>query len=105
MKKLLLKRSIYELILRKREYEVKYKWLGKKIFGEIDYVQEKIFINIYLFLVDVYIHEILHEKYVELNEKQIKIKTDKAIARMTQQQIMRLARQLLKRLNIVKTAF
>jgi len=97
MKKLPLKRSVYELILRKREYEVEYKWLGKKVFGEIDYVQEKIFINIYLFLVDVYIHEINHERYIFLSEKQIKIKTDKAIARMTKSQIMRLARQLLKK--------
>ncbi len=100
MKKITLNRSIYELILRKREYEVKYKWLGKKILGEINYLEEKIYINIYLFLVDVYIHEILHERYIELSEKQIKIKTDKAIARMTQRQIMRLSRQLLKRLKI-----
>ncbi len=99
MKRLPLKRSVYELILREREYEVKYTWLGKKIFGEIDYVKQKIFINIYLFLVDVYIHEMLHERYTELSEKQIKIKTDKAIAKMSKQQIIRLARQLLKRLN------
>lgn len=100
MKRLPLKRSIYELMLRERQYEVKFKWLGKKIFGEINYSEEKIYINIYLFLVDVYIHEMLHERYTELSEKKIKIKTDKAITRMTQRQIMRLAKQLLKRLKI-----
>ncbi len=103
--KKLLKRSIYEILLRKSEYEVQFKWLDKNTFGEIDYFQEKIFINIYLFLVEVYIHEMLHERFADLSEKQIKIKTDKAIAQMTKSQIMRLAKQLLRRLNINKTAF
>ncbi|GEM_PF-5913999 len=105
MKKKLLKRSIYEILLRKSEYEVQFKWLDKNTFGEIDYFQEKIFINLHLFLAEVYIHEMLHERFVELNEKQIKIKTDKAINRMTNAQIVRLAKQLLRRLNINKTAF
>lgn len=100
MKKLIAKKSIYESMLKESEYEVMYKWLGKNFFGEIDYVEEKIYINIYLFLAEVYIHEMLHEQFITLNEKQIKIKTNRAIARITKKQIMRLARQLLKRLKI-----
>ena len=83
--------------LRERSYTLIFGWVDKRTVGVIDFEEEKIIINLELFVVDTYIHEYLHAVYPNLNEKKIQKKTICYIKRLTVKEIRQLCKKILKK--------
>lgn len=78
------------------ELNISFGWINKSTFGIFDPSKEKIIINIYLSIADIFIHEFLHYKYPQLSEKKIKKKTENFLNRLTVPEIKKMAKYLLK---------
>lgn len=90
--------SLKELkdFFEKGEYDISFKWIDKNTFGLINFSKEKIFLNIYLLIMDTFIHEFLHNKYPRLSEKKIRKKTKNFLNRLTVSNIKEITKYLLK---------
>lgn len=85
-----------EEFLKSREFDLVFGWIDKKTLGKIDFVNERITINLDLEVVDTYVHEWLHNVYPHLSERAIVKKTRKYVNRMTVARIRKLAQKLLR---------
>ncbi|MEK7596196.1 MAG: hypothetical protein AAB564_01445 [Patescibacteria group bacterium] len=80
------------------EYKISFNWIDKNTFGNINYSKEKIFINIYILLINTFIHEFLHNKYPKLSEKKIEEKTKNYSNHLTVSDIKKITKYLLKKM-------
>lgn len=78
------------------EYEIKFSWIDKETYGEINHSKAIIMINLPLLLVLRFVHEVLHDEYPDLDEQSIINKTDRMIKRMTKAEIILVATKLIE---------
>ncbi len=78
-----------------REYEISIGWLNKETTGQIDHEKHQICINLYLLVADTLIHEYMHYKYPELNEKEIIKKTSNKIKKLRVSEIIEIAEKIM----------
>ena len=80
------------------EYEIRFEWINKKTYGDIDFKKKVIRINIFLFVSETYIHEYLHYRGID-KEKTTEMGTEYFLKRMKVSQIKKLAKKVLRRRN------
>lgn len=71
---------------------VKFGWIDKHTFGLYSFEGKKVKINIILALVDIFIHEYIHEKNPNATEKQVIKKTARKLHRLSRNEIKEIAR-------------
>lgn len=78
------------------KYEIRFEWINKKTYGDIDFGKKIIRINLFLFVSETYIHEYLHYRGIG-KEKATEIGTEYFLKRMRVSQIKKLAKKVLRR--------
>ncbi len=80
------------------DIEIKVAWIDRNTYGlNVENDKNYIVINLSLFVADTFIHELLHHRYGELTEEQVKDKTNKFLKRLTVAEIMELSVKVIKR--------
>jgi len=82
--------------LKSRDYDLRLRWIDKNTQAEINYLDEVIRINLELVLAQIVTHEFLHDRYPDLEEKEIIRKTYKHIQRMKVSEIKAVGRLTFK---------
>jgi len=80
--------------LKESDWSVMFRWISKENLGECDYKKKRISINMELELVDTLVHELLHQRFPNLTETQVKKRTLKYLRRMTVAEIKKLAKRI-----------
>lgn len=62
---------------------LKFGWIDKNTFGLYTHETKKVKINIVLAIVDIFIHEAMHEKYPNATEKLVSAKTARKMNRLS----------------------
>lgn len=62
---------------------LKFGWIDKNTFGLYTHATKNVKINIALIIVEVFLHEAMHEQYPNATEKQVKEKTVRKLARLS----------------------
>lgn len=76
-----------------KEVKIRFGWIDKRTYGLCE--DNKITLNIYLWLAETFIHEFYHFKYPKDSEKMIEKRTEAKLRRMSNKEIIRLAKGLL----------
>jgi len=90
---------------KSKKYKIVFKWIDKKTLGTVDYKNGIIYLNIYLLLTSLFIHEFLHCKHPyfgkipswgKKGEEITDLKTERLVNRMKIDEIKKMANYLLR---------
>ena len=81
------------------QFQLEWEWTGKNCYGVLYREFKKISFNIYIYLVNTFLHEYHHAKYPESTEDIAEYRTQLMLSRMTDKQIKKLALVILKRIE------
>jgi riboflavin synthase len=80
--------------LRSKKIKIRFGWVGKDKYGEINHSRGIVTIGIHLMVTDILVHEFMHHKYPYLSERRIDQKARRYVKRMSVRQIHLIAKQV-----------
>jgi hypothetical protein len=84
-------KKFYEFL---ESHEIVFCWIDKNTFGQINFLQETVFLNFMLFVADTILHEYYHFQHPEWTEGQVIKATTNKVNRLSVKEIINIVNKV-----------